>query len=85
MAQQAERGQGVAVLLAEAQAMEAASTGFAYVLVASPDFVAWREWFADRGFRLPRPAKVDRIWLPSARPPEEPAGGQSQATQREGV
>ena len=84
MAQQAERGQGVAVPLAEAQAMEAASASFAYVLVASPDFVAWREWFADRGFRLPRPAKVDRIWMPSARPPE-PISGQSEATQREDV
>jgi len=84
MAQQAERGQGVAVPLAEAQAMEAASAGFAYVLVASPDFVAWREWFAERGFRLPRPAKVDRIWMPSARPPE-PTSGQSEATQREDV
>jgi DNA-binding transcriptional ArsR family regulator len=70
MAQQAERGQGVAVPLAEAQALEATSASFAYVLIASPDFVAWREWFAERGFRLPRPAKVDRIWMPSARPPD---------------
>lgn len=85
MAQQAERGQGVAVPLAEAQAMESASRSFAYVLVASPEFVAWREWFADRGFRLPRPVKVDRIWMPSARPPEEPTGGQFQTTQGEGV
>jgi hypothetical protein len=84
MAQQAERGQGIAVPLAEAQAMEAASASFAYVLVASPDFVAWREWFADRGFRLPRPSKVDRIWMPSARPPEQ-ISGQSETTQREGV
>ncbi|MCM5560301.1 hypothetical protein [Pleomorphomonas sp. JP5] len=85
MAQQAERGQGVAVTLAEAQAMESASRSFAYVLVASPEFVAWREWFADRGFRLPRPVKVDRIWMPSVRPPEEPTGGQFQTTQGEGV
>jgi biotin operon repressor len=85
MAQQAERGQGVAVTLAEAQAMEGASRSFAYVLVASPEFVAWREWFADRGFRLPRPVKVDRIWMPSARPPDEPTGGQFQTTQGEGV
>lgn len=78
MAQQAERGQGVAVPLAEAQALEGASAGFAYVLVASPEFVAWREWFAERGFRLPRPAKVDRIWMPSAIPPEGSAAEAAQ-------
>ncbi len=70
MAQQAECGQGVAVPLAEARALEAASASYVYVLVASPEFIAWREWFAERGFRLPRPTRVDRIWMPSARPPE---------------
>ena len=68
MVQQAERGQGVAVPLAEAQAMEVAGSGFVYVLVTSQEFIEWREWFASRGFRLPRPSKVDRIWMPAARP-----------------
>ncbi len=79
-----EKGIGVSVPLGELQRWEAASAGYVYVLVASPDFVAWREWFADRGFRLPRPSKVDRIWMPSARPPDEATVGQSQETQREG-
>ncbi|WP_026784189.1 helix-turn-helix domain-containing protein [Pleomorphomonas koreensis] len=70
MAQQAERGQGVAVPLAEAQALETASASFVYVLVASPEFVAWREWFAARRMRLPTPSRADRIWMPSVLPPE---------------
>ncbi|MCM5556296.1 helix-turn-helix domain-containing protein [Pleomorphomonas sp. JP5] len=79
-----EKGIGVSVPLGELQRWEAASAGYVYVLVASPEFVAWREWFADRGFRLPRPSTVDRIWMPSARPPDEAAVGQSQEMQREG-
>lgn len=77
-AQQAERGQGVAVPLSEAQSLETASASFVYVLVASPDFVAWREWFAERGMRLPRPSKADRIWMPSVRPPETDAAEAAQ-------
>lgn len=68
MIQQAEHGQGMAVPLSEAQALETASESYVYVLTASPDFAAWAEWFADRGIRLPRPSRVDRIWMPSARP-----------------
>ncbi len=78
MAQLADRGQGVGVPLAEAQALEASAANYVYVLVASPEFIAWRDWFALRGFQLPRPAKADRIWLPSVLPPAADVGEAAQ-------
>ena len=89
---EADRPGGQLTVPAEEAPTVAQLDGFVAVVVrgadgrATPEFAAWDRWFHERGVRLPRPQRADRIFMPARTPGEWlAAGGEGGASVDAGV
>lgn len=72
-AAEAQRGESAMVAPDLVDRMRAEAPDFQFVVIGSPEWDAWSAWFLARGMTLPRPDKVDRVFLPWRLPPAEAA------------